>query len=93
MKAEKDKTFFRFKVMKFQNGKYIAETPDLPAVHSILRFSTLYTRSAYTTFRTYHQFYVLNLEKHFDRSCETASLTGKTIQLDRRSVAHMKFWR
>ncbi|HPS48041.1 MAG TPA: aminotransferase class IV [Flexilinea sp.] len=41
---------------------------------------------AYTTFRTYNRFYVLNLTKHFDRLEETARLAGKPVLLIRKEI-------
>ena len=41
---------------------------------------------AYTTFRTYNRFYVLNLTKHFDRLEETARLAGKPVLLNRKEI-------
>ena len=41
---------------------------------------------AYTTFRTYNRFYVLNLTKHFDRLEETARLAGKPVLLNRKGI-------
>lgn len=41
---------------------------------------------AYTTFRTYDSFGVLNLSKHFDRLEETARLAGYDIELDREDL-------
>ena len=42
---------------------------------------------AYTTFRTYNRFYVLNLTKHFDRLEETARLAGKPVFLNRKGIS------
>ena len=41
---------------------------------------------AYTTFRTYNRFYVLNLTKHFDRLEEAARLAGKQVLLNRKEI-------
>jgi len=41
---------------------------------------------AYTTFRTYDKYFVLNLSQHFDRIEETAALTGKSVRLNRPAL-------
>ena len=41
---------------------------------------------AYTTFRTYDKYFVLNLRQHFDRIEETAALTGKSVRLNRTAL-------
>lgn len=56
-------------------------SPDAPLTHDEAQKRT--PDGAYTTFRTYHKFYVLNLKDHFDRLEESARLTGKNVTLDR----------
>lgn len=41
---------------------------------------------AYTTFRTYGRFQVLNLEDHINRLIETAVLAGRPVALDRSAI-------
>lgn len=55
---------------------------------SIVDAQKLTPEGAYTTFRTYDHYLVLNLSKHFDRLEETSALAGKQITLKRSQLGH-----
>ena len=55
---------------------------------SIVDSQKLTPEGAYTTFRTYDHYLVLNLSKHFDRLEETSALAGKQITLKRSQLGH-----
>jgi branched-chain amino acid aminotransferase len=68
-------------------GSYQAECLNSGKTISIGDAQKLTPEGAYTTFRTYDKFFVLNLEKHFNRLEETAALAGKQLQIDRKAAA------
>ncbi|HWQ03898.1 MAG TPA: aminotransferase class IV [Longilinea sp.] len=55
-------------------------------IHSLDEASRHIPAGVYTTFRTYQKFFVLHLRDHFERLENSASLTGKGIQLDRDRI-------
>ena len=56
-------------------------SPNAPLTHAEAQLRT--PEGAYTTFRTYDKYFVLNLPQHFERLEETAALAGKAIRLDK----------
>lgn len=73
------------KIERNQNGFDLIDlSPNAPLTHSEAQLRT--PDGAFTTFRTYDKYYVLNLPQHFKRLEETAALAGKTVQIDPKNL-------
>ncbi len=70
----------------FDDGHYkVSQAADRPV--NTLEQAQLFTpEGAYTTFRTYERFKVLNLSRHFDRLEKTVSLAGGKIKIHREEL-------
>lgn len=72
---------------KLQEDFKILEPIELPYTpHSLDEATSQLPEGAYTTFRTYGRFQVLNLTEHINRLEETARLADRLIMLDRTEV-------
>lgn len=59
-------------------------SPNAALTHAEAQLRT--PEGAYTTFRTYDKYFVLNLAQHFDRLEETSRLTCKPVHLNRAAI-------
>lgn len=70
----------------FDDGHYkISQATDRP-VNTLEQAQVFTPEGAYTTFRTYERFKVLNLSRHFDRLENTVSLAGGEIKIHREEL-------
>lgn len=70
------------KLEKNQDGFILIDlSPNAPLTHAEAQLRT--PEGAYTTFRTYDKYFVLNLPQHFERLEETAALAGKPVRLEK----------